>query len=59
MAFDHEPGRLQALLNVAPAARQYYSDQLAAYTNVAYYSGQHAALPNKSQTYSVEGGNAR
>ncbi len=58
IAYDCEPERLQALLNAAPSARQYYSDQLPAYTNLVYYPGQHTALPNKSQTYSVEGGNA-
>lgn len=58
VAYDREPERLHALLNTAPSARQYYSDQLAAYTNLVYYPGQHAALPNKSQTYSVEGDNA-
>lgn len=58
MAYDREPSRLQALLNSAPSASQYYSDQLAAYTNLVYYPGQHEALPNKSQTYSVEGDNA-
>ena len=58
MATDCEPERLQVLLNAAPAARQYYSDQLAAYTNLVYYPGQHEALPNKSQTYSGEGDNA-
>lgn len=58
MAYDREPQRLQALLNTAPSASQYYSDQLAAYTNLVYYPGQHEALPNKSQTYSVEGDNA-
>ncbi len=59
MADDREPERLQALLNTAPTARQYYSDQLAAYTNLVYYPGRHTALPNKSQTYAVEGGNAK
>lgn len=58
MAYDREPQRLQALLNTAPSARQYYSDQFASYTNLVYYPGQHEALPNKSQTYSVEGDNA-
>jgi IS1 family transposase len=58
VAYDREPERLQALLDAAPSARQYYSDQLAAYTNLVYYPGHHTALPNKSQTYSVEGGNA-
>ena len=49
---------MPALLNTAPSASQYYSDQLAAYTNLVYYPGQHEALPNKSQTSSVEGDNA-
>src|SRR5579859_4332381 len=43
---------------LASSASQYYSDQLAAYTNLVYYPGQHEALPNKSQTYSVEADNA-
>lgn len=58
MAYDREPERLQALLDRAPQAAQYYSDQLAAYTHLVYYPGHHEALPNKSQTYSVEGDNA-
>lgn len=58
MAYDREPDRLQALLDAAPSARQYSSDQLAAYTNRVYYPGHHEALPTKSQTYAVEGGNA-
>ena len=58
MAYDREPERLQALLDRAPQAAQYYSDQLPAYTILVCYPGQHQALPDKSQTYSVEGGNA-
>ena len=58
MAYDREPSRLQALLDTAPSALQYYSDQAPAYTNLVYYPGQHAALPDKRQTYSVEGANA-
>ncbi len=37
---------------------QYDSDQLATSTNLVYYPGRHTALPNKSQTSSVEGGHA-
>ena len=58
MAYDREPDSLQALLDTAPQAIQYYSDQLAAYTNLVYYPGHHLALPDKSQTYSVEADNA-
>ena len=46
------------MLNAAPSATQYSSDQLPADTNLVYYPGQHEALPNKSQTYSVAGDNA-
>lgn len=50
VADDREPERLQALLDRAPQAAQYYSDQLAAYTHLVYYPGRHEALPNTSQT---------
>ena len=49
---------MQTLVDRTPQARQYYSDQFAAYTNLVYYPGQHQALPNKSQTYAVEADNA-
>ncbi len=58
IASDRDPIRLQALLDRAPQAAQYYSDQLGAYTNLVYYPGKHQALPNKSQTYAVEADNA-
>lgn len=58
VAYDREPTRLQTLLDRAPQAKQYYSDQYAAYTNLVYYPGHHEALPNKSQTYAVEADNA-
>lgn len=37
MAYDREPGRLQAVVDRAPQAARYYSDQYAAYTTVVYY----------------------
>ena len=58
VAFDRGAERLQRLLNSTPSARHYYSDQWVSYTNLVYYPGHHEALPNKSQTYSVEGDNA-
>jgi IS1 family transposase len=41
----------------APSAREYYNDALALYDSIGY-PGKHESLPNKSQTYSVEGDNA-
>jgi IS1 family transposase len=58
VAFDREPTRLQALVDHAPQARQYYSDDLAGYTNPVDYPGKHQALPDKRETYSVEADNA-
>lgn len=58
VAFDRGSQRLQDLLNATPSAQQYSCDQCSSYTNLVYYPGHHEALPNKSQTYSVEGDNA-
>jgi insertion element IS1 protein InsB len=49
---------LQAMLDRAPFARQYYSDAFVTYGTLVYTPGRHTALPNKSQTYSVEADNA-
>ena len=49
---------MQNVVAAAPPAMQYYSDILAVYTTLVYTSGPHEALPNKSQTYSVEADNA-
>ena len=49
---------MQNVVAAAPPAQQYYSDSLAVYTSLVYVSGPHKALPNKSQTYSVEADNA-
>jgi IS1 family transposase len=58
VAFDREPARLQRLVDRAPQAAQYYSDDLAGYTNLVYYPGKHRALPDKRETYAVEADNA-
>src|SRR5215213_9330142 len=49
---------LQALLDTAPQALFYFSDEFSTYEALVYKPGIHLALPNKSQTYSVEGDNA-
>ncbi len=58
MASDRETMTLQAVVTEAPTAHQYYSDAWAGYDSVVYYPGHHQGLPNKTQTYSVEAGNA-
>jgi IS1 family transposase len=48
----------QAVLDAAPQAVLYYSDASPTYLALLYHPGIHIALPNKSQTYRVEGDNA-
>src|SRR5690348_420249 len=49
---------LQELLDGAPPAQWYYSDALPAYQELAYDTGFHFPMYNKSQTYSVEADNS-
>ena len=50
---------VQQLVDTPPHAKQYFSDRFASYAEVVYFpSQQHTALPDKSQTFSVEGVNA-
>ncbi len=49
---------LQALVDDAPQALIYFSDGFPTYDALIYKPGVHLSLPDKSQTYSVEGGNA-
>jgi IS1 family transposase len=58
VAYDREQRRMQGLVDRAPQAARYYSDQLAVYDIIVYYPGKHESLPNKSQTYAVEADNA-
>ena len=48
----------QAMVDESPQAQQYYSDAFGVYDQFIYDPAQHQALPDKSQTYSVEGCNA-
>ena len=50
--------QLQPMLDQMPQASQYFSDDLDTYHTLIYSPGQHSVAPGKSQTYSVEGGNA-
>lgn len=49
---------LQALVDAAPQATAYYSDGFATYANLVYGAASDTAILDKSQTYTVEGGNA-
>ena len=49
---------LQALVDAAPQASTYYSDGFATYANLVYGDASYTAVLDKSQTYTVEGGNA-
>ena len=47
---------LQALLDRAPQARFYYGDLFALYRQAIYTPGLYTAMPDKSETFRVEGG---
>ena len=49
---------LQGLVDRAPQARFYYSDLFATYRQLVYAPGLHTPMPDKSETYRVEGDNA-
>lgn len=46
------------MLDEMPQATQYFSDDMGTYHTLVYSPGDHQALSDKSQTYSVEGDNA-
>ncbi|MBA2607035.1 MAG: IS1 family transposase [Acidobacteria bacterium] len=48
---------LQSVIDSAPPAENYYTDGFLIYQDLSYW-GNHQMLKDKSQTYSVEGGNA-
>ena len=54
---ERSEGVMQALVDEAPQALIYFSDDFSTYSALIYKPGLHLALNNKSQTYSVEGDN--
>ena len=48
----------QRLVDHAPSARFYYSDLFASWRAVLYLKGIHTPMPNKTETFRVEGVNA-
>jgi insertion element IS1 protein InsB len=49
---------LQQMIDNAPQAAYYFSDLFAIYRQLIYYPGRYTPMPNKSETYRVEGDNA-
>ena len=49
---------MQALLDAALPARFYYSDLFNLYRTLVYTPGIHTPMPDKSETFRVEGNNA-
>src|SRR5688500_10091708 len=49
---------MQSVVDAAPHARTYYSDAFNTYRELCWW-GEHRAMYDKSQTYSVEGDNAQ
>ena len=49
---------IQDILNQSLQASRYFSDLHAGYQTVLYWPAIHYPMPNKSETYSVEGDNA-
>ena len=58
MVQERDEAALQSVVDQAPQAQAYYSDGFATYRNLVYGPASYTAMPNKSQTYTVEGGNA-
>lgn len=58
VVWERTSTHLQAMLDRAPFARQYYSDAFVTYRTLVYSPGCHTAMTDKSQTYSVEADNA-
>lgn len=55
---ERTPGTMQPLVDQAPPAFQYCTDGLSTYEALNYHQGSHLVAEGKTQTYSVEGGNA-
>ena len=49
---------LQEMVDAAPQAAFYFSDLFAPYRQVIYTPGHYTPMPDKSETYRVEGDNA-
>ena len=53
--FERTQAVMQALVDRATQARFYYSDLFAIYGQLVYFPGLYTPMPDKSETYRVEG----
>ena len=58
VALSRELALQQSLVDHAPQARFYYSDLFATERTLLYQPGLYTSMPDKSETYRAEGGNA-
>jgi insertion element IS1 protein InsB len=58
VSFERSVELFQSLVDQAPPARFYYSDLFASWRAVLYLTGIHTPMPNKTETFRVEGDNA-
>ena len=57
VCLNRTPELMQSVVDSAPRAPHYYSDAFNTYRELCWW-GEHAAMYDKSETYSVEGVNA-
>ena len=55
---DRTQQDLQDIVDAAPKSKRYYSDAFRTYYRLWYHTGQYEVSDGKSDTYSVEAGNA-
>jgi IS1 family transposase len=58
LAAERTQALLQNMVDSAPQAAFYFSDLFPLYRGLVYYPGLHTPMPDKSETYRVEGVNA-
>lgn len=58
MSVERSQEQLQQVVDCAPQAAFYFSDLYAGYRTLVYHPGLHTPMPDKSETYRVEGVNA-
>ena len=58
MVWERTQQAIQDLVDTAPKSKRYYSDAFDAYYRLWYHMGQYEVSQGKTDTYSVEAGNA-
>ena len=56
--WERTEATLQQMVDTAPQAAYYFSDLFASYRRLIYAPGRYTPMPDKSETYRVEGDNA-